>query len=74
MCLYKNIVLFYSGGWQADCVHNGKRFALHRCCCRTKSDAYNVAKDEIDYLNERERNNGLRKVYARSANDRRRRN
>ena len=28
--LYKNIDLFYSGGWQADCLHNGKRFALHR--------------------------------------------
>ncbi len=52
--LYKNISLFWDNGWQADCVANGKRFALHRCCCRTKSGAYSIAKEEIDYLNQKE--------------------
>lgn len=49
--LYKNICLFYSGGWQADCVENEKRFVLHRCCAPTKKVAYIIAKEEIDYLN-----------------------
>ena len=48
--LYKNIVLFWDNGWQADYVHNGNRFALHRYCCRTKKAAYAVAKKEVDWL------------------------
>ena len=52
---YNNIVLFWSGGWQADCLANGKQFALHRLCCATKKAAYNLAKKEIDFLNGKER-------------------
>lgn len=50
---YKNIVLFWDNGWQADYSDNGKRFALHRCCCRTKKSAYVIAKEEVDFLSER---------------------
>ena len=41
-----------SGGmWQADYVMpNGKRFALHRCCCTTKKSAYQIAKENVDFL------------------------
>lgn len=47
--LYKDIVLFlHWGTWQAN---YGKQFALHRACCRTKADAYAIAKAEVDYLN-----------------------
>ena len=52
--LYKNIELFWSNGWQADAVCNGNRFALHRCCCKTKKAAYNIAKSEIDYLDSKD--------------------
>ena len=48
--MYKNIILFWNNGWQADYSDNGKRFALHRCCCRTKKVAYEIAKEEVDYL------------------------
>lgn len=53
MYKYKNIVLFWNNGWQADYSDNGKRFALHRCCCRTKKVAYVIAKEEVDFLKER---------------------
>ena len=49
--MYKNIITFWSGGWQADYIKpNGERFALHRCCCRTKKGAYVIAKEQIDWL------------------------
>ena len=48
--MYKNIILFWDNGWQADYSDNGKRFALHRCCCRTKKSAYVIAKEEVDFL------------------------
>ena len=50
---YKNICVYqYYGTWNADYVmDNGKRFALHRCCCRTKANAYEIAKQNVDYLN-----------------------
>ncbi len=51
--MYRNIILFWSGGWQADYEENGKRFALHRCCCKTKGTAYEIAKDEVDVLKEK---------------------
>lgn len=51
---YKNIECYQTcGSWQADYVANGKRFALHRCCCLTKKSAYAWAKDQVDFLNER---------------------
>lgn len=50
--LYKNIILFWDGGWQADYEDNRKRFTLHRCCCRTKREAYKIAKEEVDALKE----------------------
>lgn len=52
--LYKHIICFqYYGTWNADCVYEGKRFALHRACCATKANAYEEAKAQIDCLNER---------------------
>lgn len=53
MYKYKNIILFWDNGWHADYSDNGKRFALHRCCCRTKKLAYIIAKEEVDYMKER---------------------
>lgn len=55
--LYKNIVIFWNNGWQADYkLPNGECFAVHRCCCTTKSASYKVAKDDICYMNRREIN------------------
>lgn len=52
--LYKQIILFKSWGtWQADIIADGKRFALHRHCSRTKAIAYELAKFEVDCMNER---------------------
>jgi hypothetical protein len=52
---YKNIVCFTTcGRWQADYMSDGKRFALHRCCTRTKAAALAIAKHEVDYLNRKE--------------------
>lgn len=51
--MYKNIILFWDNGWQADYEENGKRFTLHRCCCKTRKIAYEIAKEEVDYLKER---------------------
>lgn len=49
---YKNIICYNSfGTWQADYqLPNGKRFALHRACCLTKKAAYELAKEQIDFL------------------------
>jgi hypothetical protein len=55
MYKYKNIILFWNNGWHADYSDNGKRFALHRCCCRTKKSAYVIAKGEVDYMKKGER-------------------
>lgn len=50
--IYKNIVLFQDfGQWHADYMENGKRFALHRSASRTKSLAYKIAKEQVDFLN-----------------------
>jgi hypothetical protein len=51
--LYKNIVVYqYWGTWQADYDDgNGNRFPLHRWCCTTKVNAYNIAKKQVDWLN-----------------------
>ena len=52
--LYKNISLFLSGGkWQADYAVKGERFALHRCSAKTKTLAYELAQEQVDYLNKR---------------------
>lgn len=52
--LYKNIVLYQTWGrWSADYIDNGNRFGLHGCCTRTKRDAYRIAKQMVDYLNEK---------------------
>lgn len=50
---YKNIKCYQTyGRWQADYIReDGSRFALHRCCTRTKADAYIIAKREVDYMN-----------------------
>lgn len=54
---YKNIVLYRTWGtWQADYrLENGKRFGLHCCCCDTKKKAYEIAKEEVDFLNKENR-------------------
>lgn len=54
---YKNIHIFiYWGMWQADYkFEDGRRIPLHRCCCLTKADAYEIGKREVDYLNEKEK-------------------
>lgn len=54
MLKYGNIVLFKDeGGWQADYDNKlGSRFGLHRCCCKTKQVAYEVAKECVDSINE----------------------
>ena len=53
---YKNIICFETcGRWQADYLgSDGRRFALHRCCCPTKKIAYIIAKHEVDYLSKKE--------------------
>ena len=53
--LYKNIITYcYWGTWQADYVtENGNKIPLHRCCCRTKAEAYEIAKREVDFMNRR---------------------
>ena len=48
--MYKNIKLFWCNGWCADYEENGKRFPLHRACCKRKADAYRIAKEEVDYM------------------------
>lgn len=52
---YKNIVAWKTWDrWHADYVtEQGKRFALHCCACRTKADAMQIAKEQVDYLNEK---------------------
>lgn len=56
---YKNIICFMTyGRWDADFSDGGTRYALHRCACKTKAEAYNIAKDNIDYMNR------LNDVYA----------
>lgn len=54
---YKNIVCFQNCvRWHADyMLPNGKRIALHRCCCATKKAAYAIAKEEVNYMNEKAR-------------------
>ena len=63
--LYKNIVLYkYYGTWQADYQTHGDyqgadlqsngRFSLHNCCCDTKREAYEIAKEQVDFLNREE--------------------
>lgn len=52
--LYKNISVYQSmGRWSADYVYpnEGRAFALHAQCTKTKEEAYKIAKEEIDYLN-----------------------
>ena len=52
---YKNIIVYRSyGTWQADYNDGKNRFALHRSCCKTKAQAYEEAKANIDYLNSKE--------------------
>jgi tRNA A37 N6-isopentenylltransferase MiaA len=53
---YKNIVVYYSGyGYQADYYDGNIRIALHRACLRTKKDAYEYAKQQVDYLKAKEK-------------------
>ena len=55
--LKKYIFCFVNGGrWQADYAENGKRFALHRACTKTKAEAYKIASEQIDYMNRKEKN------------------
>lgn len=50
---YKNIIVFQTcGKWHADYL-GACRFALHRASCRTKADAYKLAKEQVDYMNRR---------------------
>ena len=48
--MYKNIILFWDNGWQADYKDGEKRFSLHRYCCKTKKIEYEIAKEEVDAL------------------------
>ena len=52
---YKNIICFQTcGRWYADYKpENGARFGLHGASCRTRKEAYIIAKEEVDFLNER---------------------
>lgn len=52
---YKYIVVYFSGhGYQADYDDGKTRFALHRACCKTKAQAYEEAKQQVDYLKSQE--------------------
>ena len=49
-----NIIIFENyGRYYADYSANGKRFALHRASCGTKAEAYELAVEQIEYLNEK---------------------
>ena len=53
---YKGIILFQSCGlWNADYTYGGARWALHRAGTSTKKRAYEIAKDNVDYLNRLDR-------------------
>lgn len=57
---YKNIVVFFSGnGYQADYKDGETRFALHRYCCKTKKDAYEGAKQQVNFLNTQQEENNM---------------
>lgn len=59
--IYKNIICYQSYGcWDADYNDHGTRIALHRCGCRTKAYAYEIAKANVDYMN---RNGKAEKHY-----------
>lgn len=52
---YKNIVCFQEyGRWHADYQSENGRFGLHGAALRTKADCYELAKEQVDYLNEKE--------------------
>ena len=55
MYIPKNIVVFeVYGRYYADYkLPNGSQFALHRASCGTAKDAYELAVEQIEYLNER---------------------
>ena len=49
---YDNIEVFQTyGRWNADYFDGKKRFALHRASCATKKEAFEIAKEEVDFLN-----------------------
>ena len=49
---YKNIELVQTWGtWDAYYNDGTRRFQLTATCSKTKKEAYNVAKNEVDYLN-----------------------
>ena len=52
--LYKYINVYcYYGTWQAS-YNDGKiHMGLHGMCCKTKKQAYEIAKQQVDYLNSR---------------------
>ena len=50
----KHIIIFEDyGRYYADYSANGKRFALHRASCGTANEAFALAVEQINYLNER---------------------
>ena len=53
--LYKNIkpVLIW-GTWGANYEDGKISLNLHRFCCKTKKEAYELAKIEVDWLNGKE--------------------
>jgi len=52
---YKNIVCYcVMGRWHADYQSENKRFGLHGAALATKADCYELAKEQVDYLNEKE--------------------
>lgn len=64
--LYKNIrCIRVTCGWNANYIlDSGKVFGLHVCGCRTKKRAYEIAKEQVDYMNELEKEKPLEKIYS----------
>jgi len=54
---YKNIrcIANYNRCWDAEYVtETGKTISLHCCSCKTKKQAYALAKEQVDFLNGKE--------------------
>ena len=50
--LYKHIKCYNTHDmWYADYSDGKKYFELHGIPCRTKKEAYNIGKEQVDFLN-----------------------
>jgi hypothetical protein len=53
--LNKNIIVFMEWGrWNANYSDGKQYFGLHCASCSTKKEAYKVAVEMVNYLNEKE--------------------